>query len=238
MLLSDTIRSRAYIQSLVNSDFMPNFIILMENDSRNSKPGELVDSFDLNTTFTDIDLKNGYVEFNPSITVNETILNHNIQHVVIKTTNVHDLKIIDLISKRKESIIVYSGYGGVILRKDLFMTGKKFLHIHGGYLPDYKGSTTNYYSLIKEQTLGASAIFLDQNIDSGPLIKRRKFKPPSSKVDIDYLYDSSARSSVLIDVIKDYSINNRFIENREKNIEGETYYIIHPVLKHIAILSQ
>ena len=37
---------------------------------------------------------------------------------------------------------------------------KKFLHVHGGYLPDYKGSTTNYYSLINENTIGASAIFL------------------------------------------------------------------------------
>ena len=48
----------------------------------------------------------------------------------------------------------------VLLKEKILDTGKKFLHIHGGYLPDYKGSTTNYYSLINENTIGASAIFL------------------------------------------------------------------------------
>ena len=237
MLLSDTIRSRSYIQSLVDSGLLPSFVILMENNSGNSKPGESGSSFELDGTFTDKDLKNGYLKFDPSINVKQTIDDHNIPCESVDCTNVHDSEIINLISKRQESIIIYSGYGGVILKKVLFDTGKYFLHIHGGYLPDFKGSTTNYYSIIQEKTLGASAIFLDENIDSGPLIIRRKFKTPSSKVDIDYIYDSSARSSVLIDVMKDYALNNKFNVSKEKNSGGETYYIIHPVLKHIAILS-
>ena len=51
----------------------------------------------------------------------------------------------------------------------------KFLHIHGGYVPAFKGSTTNYYSLLAEGQLGASAIFLTEDLDSGPKLHRQKF---------------------------------------------------------------
>ena len=47
-------------------------------------------------------------------------------------------------------IIIYSGYGGVILKEKVLSQGKKFLHVHGGFLPQYKGSTTNYYSILNE----------------------------------------------------------------------------------------
>ena len=45
-----------------------------------------------------------------------------------------------------------------ILRKILSLE-KYYLHIHGGPLPQYRGSTTKYYSLLKSNTVGASAIF-------------------------------------------------------------------------------
>ena len=56
-------------------------------------------------------------------------------------------------------VIIYSGYGGGIIGKRLLGIDKKFLHVHGGYLPDYPGSTTNYFSILKEDKVGASAIF-------------------------------------------------------------------------------
>ena len=120
--------------------------------------------------------------------------------------------------------------------KVYFFTKKKFLHVHGGFLPDYKGSTTNYYSLIDENTIGASSIFLNEDIDSGPLLIRKKFKPPKDKMQLDHLYDSEARAEVLIETLRNYVESEIFETN--KNIEnGETYFIIHPVLKHISILS-
>ena len=61
----------------------------------------------------------------------------------------NDRETIEVIKNTDEQTLIYSGYGGTLLRAEVLGTGKKFLHIHGGYIPDYKGSTTNYYSVLK-----------------------------------------------------------------------------------------
>ena len=56
-------------------------------------------------------------------------------------------------SKSKLFLVsLYPGKKGVI--KDQSLLKKKFfLHSHSGKLPEYKGSTTIYYSLLKEKNL-------------------------------------------------------------------------------------
>ena len=41
----------------------------------------------------------------------------------------------------------------------------------------------------------------------------------------------------VIETLNNYVKDQKFNFELEKNIGGETYYIIHPVLKHIAILG-
>ena len=125
-----------------------------------------------------------------------------------------------------------------MLKDKILDAGKKFLHIHGGYLPDYKGSTTNYYSLIDENTIGASAIFLTKEIDCGPILLRKKFSPPKDRTEIDHNSDSEARAKVLIECLQNYVNSGSWEYELENNHGGETFYIIHPVLKHLAILSK
>ena len=85
--------------------------------------------------------------------------------------------------------------------------------------------------------IGASSIFLTKEIDSGPILLRKKFDVPINKVDIDHIYDSEVRSQVLIETLDNYIDNGHFKIAVENNIGGETFYIIHPILKHIAILG-
>ncbi|MBT8363651.1 MAG: CDP-glycerol glycerophosphotransferase family protein, partial [Deltaproteobacteria bacterium] len=106
------------------------------------------------------------------------------------------------------------------------------------WLPSYRGSTTVYYSLLNDRNCGVSAILLSKNIDEGPLVGRRTYPPPPADVDIDYVYDGVIRSNLLISVLQDYIEKGYFpdIYQQDAN-EGYTYYVIHPVLKHLAILS-
>jgi methionyl-tRNA formyltransferase len=104
-------------------------------------------------------------------------------------------------------------------------------------LPHYRGSTTNYYSLIKENFLGASSLFLTSNIDEGHILIREKFLPPQDRNDIDHNYDSKIRSIVLIKTLKKYIELSSWDFGVEDNEKGEYYYIIHPVLKHLAIID-
>ena len=147
------------------------------------------------------------------------------------------LIVITTIANRAENIFIFSGYGGVLLKEKILDCGKKFLHIHGGYLPDYKGSTTNYYSLIDDNTIGASAIFLTKDIDCGPVLLRKKFTPPNDRTEIDHSSDSEARAKVLIECLQNYVNSGNWEYELKNNIGGETFYIIHPVLKHLAILG-
>ena len=237
MIAADTSRSRVYLQSLVRNRLIPNFVLIFDPHESKNLPGQIgSDKYEIKST----EKNSGcWSEINNelSMPIINTLEKASIEFKLIKADNINNEELLKNIKNRIESTFIYSGFGGNILRKKAFETGKKFLHVHGGYLPHYKGSTANYYSLLIDNDFGASSIFLDDNIDSGPILMRKKFKPPADRQSIDHVYDNSARAKVLIETLKllKKNENYNFIPN-SKN--GETYYIIHPVLKHIAILAK
>ena len=238
MIAADTSRSRVYLQSLVRNKLLPSFVLVLADKARTVLPGQINSSdFDNNQ---DIEINHDYwSEANNNLLepIQVTLEASSIEFEQLKTTKIHDPAVIASIRDRPESTFIYSGYGGIILRKELFLTGKKFLHVHGGYLPGYKGSTTNYYSLIVDNSIGASSIFLDEEIDSGPMLRRKIFSPPDDRAEIDHKYDSAARAKVLIETLQEYQNSGEF-QCKEDLEKGETYFIIHPILKHIAILAK
>ena len=239
MLAADTTRSRVYIQSLIRNDVLPSFVLVLGNNARTVLPGQ-INSIDNNNNNLDNEICHDcWSEVNNNLLepIQVTMEASTVEYEQLETTNIHDLTVIKSIQERPETIFIYSGYGGVILRKELFLTGKKFLHVHGGYLPEYKGSTTSYYSLIIDNNIGASSIFLDKEIDSGPLLRRKKFPPPRDRTQIDHIFDSAARAKVLVETLQEYQNSGKFL-SKEDLEKGETYFIIHPILKHIAILAK
>jgi methionyl-tRNA formyltransferase len=128
--------------------------------------------------------------------------------------------------------MIYSGPGGTILRKDILSAGPKFIHVHPGWLPDFKGSTTIYYSMLINSEVGASVIFFEEGIDEGPVLFQRKYKITERDIDFDYVLDPLVRTKTLIEFFRKGELNH---EIQEKG--GNTYFIIHPLLKHCAIIS-
>ena len=216
MVAADTTRTKYYIQELVKNELLPNYVLILLNDS-GLLPGQ----------------KEAQSE-NELVGLVEGL---NVQYDTVYNSDINSNEIVELIEDRKEKVFIFSGYGGALLKESILNTGKRFLHVHGGYLPDYKGSTTNYYSLIDENTIGASSIFLTKEIDCGPVLLRKKFLPPKDRAEIDHIYDSKARSEVLIETLKKYVKSGYWEFELENNKGGETFYIIHPVLKHLAILG-
>ena len=53
----------------------------------------------------------------------------------------------------------------------------------------------------------------------------------------DHNFDSEVRSKVLIECLKNYLNSDSWEYELENNNGGDTFYIIHPVLKHLAILK-
>ena len=217
MVAADTSRTKYYLNELIRNGLIPNYVLLLLNSNEELLPGQ----------------KRAEEE-------NELVSNlndHGVEYGLAESGDINNEKVVLEISSRPEKFFIFSGYGGVLLKDNILNTEKKFLHVHGGYLPDYKGSTTNYYSLINENSIGASAIFLTKDIDCGPILLRKKFPPPADRKEIDYKYDAEVRASVLIECIRKYLRKGEWVFEAADNNGGETFYIIHPVLKHLAIMS-
>ena len=239
MVASDTTRSRAYLQALVRNNLVPAYVLLIESPSEKYFPGKL-DKFQSSIELDpsqETDELWSEAQFDPTLPIKEQLEVFNISYEISIGKDINDPVVVEAIRKSSVSVFIYSGAGGVLLRKEVLNTGKHFLHVHGGYLPDYKGSTTNYYSLLVEKTMGASSLFLVEQIDSGPVLLRKKFPAPANRQAIDHIFDSGARAKVLVETLQNYLRDGDWKVDFSEDSEGETYYIIHPVLKHIAVLD-
>jgi len=217
MVAADTTRTKYYIEELIKNELLPYYVLLLLNSNSELLPGQ-----------KEVQSENELIKL---------LSDAGIKYDIAPNSNINSNEVIAAIANRPEQVFIFSGYGGALLKEKILDTGKKFLHIHGGYLPDYKGSTTNYYSLINENTIGASAIFLTKEIDCGPILLRKKFSPPKDRTKIDHTYDAEARAKVLIECLQNYVNYNCWEYELESNHGGDVFYIIHPVLKHLAILD-
>ena len=153
---------------------------------------------------------------------------------VAENNDINSDEVISLVKERKESFFILWIRRSPFTRWDLD-TGKNSLHVHGGYLPNYKGSTTNYYSLMNDNVIEPS-IFLTKDIDCGPVIMRKNFR--HQEIELLLIIFMTTSSNVLIETLSTYISNDKFEFELEENKGGETFYIIHPVLKHISILGE
>lgn len=235
---ANTSRTRAYLAALERHDLLPIWTLLLDDDLPVVMPGQ-ADSAVVRLASQDCKVQCwSEIDFNPNAPLEPWLNRLGLDYSVANSREINTTAVVDLIASSEPSVLIYSGYGGALLRKDVLATGKKFLHVHGGYLPDYKGSTTNYYSLLSEDMLGASALFLTPEIDSGPVLTRRRFSPPTERTEIDHIHDSAARARVLVDSLNAYRERGEWSFELADNYGGTTYYIIHPVLKHLAILGK
>ena len=85
--------------------------------------------------------------------------------------------------------------------------------------------------------MGYSAIFLSEKIDSGPILLRKKFPIPINSEDFDHIEDPKMRAALLIEVLLRFIETGRWEEEQIINIETPYYFIIHPVLKNLAIVA-
>ena len=132
----------------------------------------------------------------------------------------------------KDKIFVYSGYSAKIIKNKSIFKKKFFLHSHTGKLPKYKGSTTIYYSLIEEKKIYCTTFIMNSQIDKGTILLTKKYPLLKNYKNIDK-YDNKIRAKNIL-----YTLNNFY--KLKKNIKKykdnySHYYIIHPILRYIAL---
>lgn len=227
LLASDTARTKAYLQAMVREEKLPGIcIVYSDHISRMKEEAENYKEDGQERKYFDVDVPVLY-----------TVYKARIPYMLLDTGDINSEWMENTIQGLEQKYLIYSGYGGSILKPHLFRLGKRFIHVHAGILPQYRGSTTIYYSFLQEKNFGATALFLNEGIDEGEIILEGHYEIPEEKTDIDFIYEPYIRSRMLIKTIEKYLENGR-LEGRRQSIDGaETYFIIHPVLKHLALLG-
>lgn len=220
IILTPDIRSKAYLQKIILNNIKLDEVIFM-NDGRCENT---YDNEEKNTA-----IRYG---FDISETVIDTLEKHQIQYHEFRFVDINHPILIEYLKKSKTDFFIFSGGG--ILRKEVLDSGPKFIHLHPGIVPQYRGSTCFYYSIINEDMCGVTVFVMDEGLDTGPVIYQKIFPKPDH-IFVDQIYDPYIRSETLVEVLKN-NILQKDIPN-QKTQDGNTYFIIHPVLKHIAILS-
>jgi methionyl-tRNA formyltransferase len=156
----------------------------------------------------------------------------------VETLDPNDDAVVAAVAELDQDLLVYSGPGGVILDAPVLTAGPRFLHCHAGRLPDYRGSTTVYYSLLDEGTCSVTAFIMTETLDGGPIVAQQTYPPPADPETLDLYYDPWIRAQLLADVLSEYRARGELDERPQRSDEGETYFIVHPVLKHLALLRE
>ena len=240
MLLINNNRSKAYLQNLFKNDHKPSEAILLDSGNvllPEHTPMDLKLHSCTNQKMIR-DCKEASISFDEKENVQITLNQWEITYKILSTLDVNSPQVIQSVRECPGDYIVYSGPGGAILGQDILSTGKYFLHVHPGWLPNYLGSTTIYYSMLAGDGVGCSVIVLTEQIDKGPIFHRRRFQP-FHNTNLDYVFDPAIRAATLIEFFnlnKHKSPSPILISERDKE-ESELFFIIHPVLKHLSILS-
>lgn len=225
MLAAPTARSRAYIQALVAANLLPETVLLLgaESSQSFSAPPQRLEGIHL-------------PDHGESIA--STCARAGVAVQPCEVTTVNDAQVRTALLALAPRLVIYSGWGGQIVSAALLESVAPFLHLHSGWLPEYRGSTTLYYALLNGAQPGVTAILLDRSIDTGPIVARRVYPRPPAWIDIDLVFDPAIRADLLVRVLTGYASTGAIppLEIQE-SAAGQTYYVIHPVLKHLAILA-
>ncbi|MCX9103495.1 formyltransferase family protein [Aeromonas veronii] len=225
MLCARTARSSAYVQALAVAGIVPAAVIIYGQKSSKIHTRRQLDSRIFNCSIWLPDL---------SLELESTLTRLGWSYLCCDEIELGSESLHSILHAQTMDLLVYSGYGGQIVPASI-LNLTKVLHIHSGWLPDYRGSTTLYYQMLDQQHCAASAIYLDENIDTGPILLRKTYPLPPKYIDIDYLYDNAIRADLLVDYMRSWITGNNEYSSESQVESTQSYYIIHPLLKHIAL---
>jgi methionyl-tRNA formyltransferase len=155
-------------------------------------------------------------------------IKNKIKYYWINKDDINHYKVTSKILKSEFKNFIYSGYSGQIIRSEI-LKKKNLIHCHSGSLPKYKGSTTIFYSLIKENKIACSVFKMTEKIDTGKIYYIKKFNPPKNLNTINTRFDDNIRSKTIIDFLKK---KKKIVKNKKYY---DDYYIAHPFIRRLAI---
>lgn len=229
LLAGNTLRSKAYAQRLVNLNI--ELVGLFYGLKQKVCPCPMINP----ETRVGLEKMNIPIpDFN--LNLRQTFYNNSSKFIEVDETDVNSGIIIKEITNMTPDLVIFSGYGGQILNANHFSSNIPYLHMHPGNIPEERGSTTIYYSILNQNNCTVTSFFMNEKIDAGKILMRKKYPIPIRGMNIDNYYDNSIRADCMEHTIRALLKGDIKFEypSYEDSLE---YYVIHPVLKHLAILS-
>lgn len=226
-LMGDTPRSRCYLQNLISQGFTPCHLYIFDPNSPNQK-NTLDDCNHYKCPLT-------HLSFNFKHSIISSCIQHQIPYTIINNLDPNSDEVFNIISHEATQNIVFSPARGTpfgsILKDKMLSLHKNFIHVHPGITPKYKGSTVMHYSLLNESKVGATVFYLTQGIDTGTPLHQIEYSIQQYPYNIDEVGEVFIRTQALIEFMS--GKRSVFSSTDEQN----TFYVIHPLLKHLSILK-
>ena len=160
------------------------------------------------------------------------IKNKKIDNLIIycKSNDINSDTISKNLKSNNSNINIISTYAGEIVINPSLIK-QKLIHCHPGDLPNFKGSTTIYYSLILKKKICVTVFIMSKKIDEGKILYKKNFKLPKNLKDLEGSFDNNIRALALIGYLKNKRIS--YISNVKKKILP--YYIAHPITRQLVL---
>ena len=172
-------------------------------------------------------------DFNQSVKI--TFEKNGWDFTLTDNEDVNSSEVISKVTQISPDIVVFAGFGGQILKPTHFQNKFIYLHMHPGDLPLERGSTTIYYSILNKRRCTVTAFLMTAKIDEGNNVHKHSYCLPLKGMNIDLFYDNIVRADCFIRALQ--KIKNKAEFLNDEHINNCEYFVIHPVLKHIALLS-
>ncbi|MEZ5659098.1 MAG: hypothetical protein R3E83_11380 [Burkholderiaceae bacterium] len=154
-----------------------------------------------------------------------------------RSASINAPEVVAALAAADADLAVFCGRGGEIVSPQVLDAAPPMLHCHPGRLPAERGSTTIYYSLLAGRRCAVSALLLAPEIDAGPVLATREYPRPGAGCDLDVLFDCAIRADMLRHMVERFAREGSLQGTAAGEGEGELFFVVHPVLKHIALLS-
>lgn len=150
--------------------------------------------------------------------------------IFCKTNNINANYICDKLEVKSKNLNIISTYPGEIVNNMLLLR-KKLLHCHPGNLPNFKGSTTIYYSILKKKKICVTIFLMSSSIDCGQIVYKKFFDNPKNFTDLEKNFDDEIRAFTLVEFLK----SKKKYEIKYARDVWHPYYIAHPIIRHLVL---
>lgn len=143
---------------------------------------------------------------------------------LLQPADVNDKGFIASLKKLEADLTVLAGYGQIVRREFIDAARLGCINLHGGKLPQYRGSSPLNWALINgEAEFGLSIIQVDTGVDSGEVLLEKSFPigPDSTIADL-HAIANQAFPEMLLDVLSRFEKGS--LKPRRQDESKAAYY--------------